>query len=867
MEVSGGAGGPPGRARTGRDLAIAAVLFVSTFAALWASPVQHQSDSRYALLLSETLLRTGRFSLDAHLAAASPRHEGYNLERVAGHVYYLPPPGTSVLSIPFVLALRAFGVSALDRDGRYDPVGEYRAQRIIASALMAALTVLFYRTARLALPISWSLVVALSASFGTQVWSTASRALWSDTWSIALLGYVVWRVAALEVSGRPIRPELLATLLALVFFARPTGAAHALVVFLYVARYHRALLPRLAATGLAWMGVFLAYSWVNFGRALPSYYRFWNLGTSAGWQPLLANLVSPSRGLLLCVPLAGVAVYFAIRYQRALAPALRRLTVLGLAGIVGQLAILAFWYAWWAGHSYGARFTTGTVPWLALLAMAGVRGALDSSRRPTAHRVAVRVERIVAAALVAASVFIQARGALSAATQRWNWRPNDVDRHPDRVWDWRYPQWLAGLAPYPGRTVFPPLAPGEPLLLGPPAADAYLRDGWGVPEEEMRWSEERTARIQFTASRSGPLVLRMRMRPGPAWEDSGSLPLTLELNGRALADWKVRPGLAVYSVPLADVEGKQFLTLRTPDMPTGRTRGDPRPLRAGVEWLRLDPFPPLRPGVAVPVGEPAADPYVGEGWGHPEGTYRWTVAPFASFHLAPEGLRAGVLRMRLHPYPASARGTGQRVYVSVNGDLAATLALRDTDTVRHAVPLPAGLRGADTIVLEMPDARPLGAGGSDNRQLGVAVHSFELDPFPLLVPGAALDLSAPPAEAFLGDGWDDPDAGARSTTGLTADLLFAADPSASTRVALAMEPYPGIAAPQRVRLTLNGQSLGTVTLAERGRRSYEVQLHKGSLLGQNVLRLAFPDARTPAPGGAGPHRVLAVRVASLELRP
>jgi hypothetical protein len=856
-----------GGRRLTRDHAVAAALGVVTFAIFFASPVRHASDARYTLLVSEQLLRRGTLRLDDYFSpamAGEPGKATYNLERSGQHVYFRPAPGGAILSVPFVPMLRLLGMSAVDGQGRYDPAGDLRAQAMIAALLMAALTVFFYATARLLLPMGWSVAVALSGSLGTQVWSVASRALWSHTWEIALIGCVVWLLARFEVRGRRVSPVWLAALLAAAFLTRATAAGHAVAVTAYVVLFHREMLPRLLLTGVALLMGFVSSSLVIYGRPMPLSYYVWQRA-APGWMPLAAALVSPSRGLLVCVPLVLLVSGLLARYRRDVPS--RPLLVLGMLGILLQVLPAGAIRIWWAGQSYGPRLTTGAVPWLVLLGVLAVRARLDATAR-TGAGVRTRPTSVLPlAGMAALSVFIHARGALSESTQRWNLRPMDIDASPGRVWDWRYPQWLAGLAPHPGRWVFPVVAVGEPLRLGPAPANVYLREGWGVADEDVRWSEERTARIQFTSSASGPLVLRMRMCPGPAWEESVGLPLTLELNGRTLAAWTVPRGLAVYSVPLPSVEGRQVLELKTPDMPARVPRGDPRPLRVGVEWLRLDRFSPLRPGVSVPVGERAADVYVGAGWGHPEGTYRWTVAPRASLHFAPEGLTAGVLRMRLHPFPASARGTGQRVYVSVNGQIAGTLALRDTAAVVHAVPLAAGLRGADTIVLETPDAKPLAGGNSDIRQLGVAVHWFKLDPFPSLVPGTAMNLAAPLADTFLGDGWGEADGGARPATALTADVLFAADPSTSKRVALTMEPHPMVAGTQRVRMALNGQPLGTVTLAQRGRRTYELDLPNGALGRQNVLRLAFPDARVPPPDAGGSHRALAVRVNSLELRP
>jgi hypothetical protein len=853
-----------------RDHAVAAALGLATFAVFWASPVQQPSDARYTLLVTESLLRTGLSSLEDHLTYG--RADTYNVERVGRHLYYMPPHGGAVFSIPFVLALRPFGISALDSQGRYDPAGELRAQRIIASALMAALTVVFFRTARLLLPTGGSLLVALSAALGTQVWSTASRALWSDTWSIALLGYVVWRVAAWELEDRPIRPEVLATLLAAVFFARPTGAAHVLVVTGYVALCRRRLLPRLIATGAAWMAGFVAYSWMLYGRPLPSYYRFWHLGTSAGWRPLVANLLSPSRGLLVCVPLVPVVLYLIVRYRGTLGASARRLAVMAVAGVCGQFLILALWYAWWGGHSYGARLTTGTVPWIALLAAIALRGALDARRSGAVAPLTSRFEAAVATALVVGSVFIQARGALAHATQLWNVRPANVDEHPERVWDWRYPQWLAGLLPLPRRTDFPRLAVGTTLSLGPTPADQYLREGWSFPEEELRWSDASQASLEFAVPAPGPLVLRMKMRPGPAWSEVGGQRLDVELNGHTVARRTlVRQEAAVFAAGLGPhVEEHNTLVFSTPEMPVARApRADPRPLRTGVYWLRLDAYPRLRPGVALGLGREEAGPYLGEGWGEAAVDYRWTVGRRAEVFVAPEDVRAAILRMRMHPDTSSARGSGQRVFVSLNGELAGTLALRDGAARVHSFPLPRGLRGADTIALELPDARAPDGSGSDPRALGVGVSWFRLDPFPLLPSGIRLDLGGPSSEPFLGDGWGDREGPTRWTTGLSADIFFAAEPLPATRLVLTVEPFlHGRLSAQRVRFDLNGQPLGVLTLARAGRQPYELALPLGAVQRENVLRLSFPDARSPASLGAGDdRRLLGLRGGAMELRP
>src|SRR6266850_4268936 len=193
--------------RSRRDALIAAAVFVGTFTIFATSRVHQFGDSYYSMLLSEHLLTRGSFVLDEHfrLPLDPARYPGlniapggypYQIERVDAHAYYRFAVGSSILSLPLVAALRAVGVSTIRGDGTYDQGGEKRIQALLASLLMAGLAAVFFATARLLLPAGWSLAAALVGALGTQVWSTAALALWSDTWGIFLLGALVWMLLA-----------------------------------------------------------------------------------------------------------------------------------------------------------------------------------------------------------------------------------------------------------------------------------------------------------------------------------------------------------------------------------------------------------------------------------------------------------------------------------------------------------------------------------------------------------------------------------------------------------------------------------------------------------------------------------------------
>jgi hypothetical protein len=82
--------------------------------------------------------------------------------------------------------LDAAGLSAIDSKGNYNFPGERGVQKIISSGLMAIVVCIFFETSSMLLPWRWSLIVTIGAGFGTQIWSTATRALWSNTWEVFL---------------------------------------------------------------------------------------------------------------------------------------------------------------------------------------------------------------------------------------------------------------------------------------------------------------------------------------------------------------------------------------------------------------------------------------------------------------------------------------------------------------------------------------------------------------------------------------------------------------------------------------------------------------------------------------------------------
>ena len=503
-------------ASSSTDFIVGGLIFLIALLVFWFSPVHQVSDSDFSMLLSQNLLEHGTFKLDRYVDAHSQpvAHKDYvevgsrQLELVNDHVYYFFPPGSSVLSLPYVALLGAFGINPKDESGTY---GEMRIQTSLAALLMAALAFVFFFTARLLLHTLWSSIIALGGVFGTQVWSTASRGLWSHTWELLLIGIVIPLLVANETGERKLKPVLLGSLLTWAYFVRPTSSIAMVAIAVYLFLDQRRSLVWYASTLAAWLAGFVAYSWHNFSKLLPSYYAANRLDFSVFKIALAGNLISPSRGLLIYVPWICFTAYLLVRYRRSLD--CRRIIWLSLTVVLGNLIVVSAFTHWWGGVSYGPRLTTDLLPWLVLLTILGVRAMLHARAQGNVSAPLWKIELAAGALHLAHSVFTNGRGATSVSTLRWNDYPKDDAGMEAKIWDWKQAQFLAGLvAPSPPQ-YYPELSGNYRIDLATTEADKYLWQGWGRPEAGFRWTDGKEANVVFALDASGDVDLRIHMAP------------------------------------------------------------------------------------------------------------------------------------------------------------------------------------------------------------------------------------------------------------------------------------------------------------------------------------------------------------------
>ena len=427
------------------------LLFLSLLAVYYLYPVVVANDSLYTMLVSEHFLLTGNLALDEHFSphvdsSAYPRvRAGRVLPRhvrpYRGHLYYLYPPGTPVLSAPLVGLMRVlFDESTVGEDGRYLVQTDRLWQKRVAALVTAATGLVIYFVASLILTPAASFAVALAAGLSTQFWSTASRGMAAHTWLVLELSLVLYLLVRWRVRGAPLRPVLLGTLLSAAFFTRPTAAAIILPLTVYVLARDRRQGAWLVSTGAVWLTLLVAHSYSSYGQPLPPYYlRATSLSLANIPVALAGQLISPSRGLFVYVPLTVLALYLVVRNWRFLTHSDLVLAVLTAIGI--QTVAIAMWTNWWGGSSYGPRFLTDLIP---LYAVVGIAGYAAMRRRLSSpnHGRPVVVWFLV---LTLLGAVINGAGALTVRGRRWNVGPPSIAARPSRAFDWNRSQIMCAL--------------------------------------------------------------------------------------------------------------------------------------------------------------------------------------------------------------------------------------------------------------------------------------------------------------------------------------------------------------------------------------------------------------------------------------
>lgn len=424
---------PTCRQRLRTDIVLATFLLCCAFAVVRLSPVRRahwstKSDPYGCLLTSQSILEHGTIRLDAYgTPEALSAAYGYRVRSQGSHTRYYFPLGTSLLAVPAVAAGKTLGWDM--RVAHFDRV----LQGWLAAMFLGLIALGAYVLCRARHDPLPAAILAMLFVFGTSLSSTCGSALWSFN------AEVLFMLAALCLllhcpdtpRGRNVLWPALGVCMFLSYLCRPSAAVFAAVVTacLFLRRprvgWRVCLVLLVCLLGLA------AFSLREYGAILPPYYRVSRLaGSDTFLRALGANLVSPSRGILVFSPFFVPVLFVGLlRFRES--PALLAAAWLWMAL---ELVAVSRFPHWWAGHSYGPRILTDAVPAVLLVAV------LTAPTRAGALFKAYWVT-VVCLGLVSALIHT-GQGLGNECTARWNIYP-EIDRHPELVLDWRYPQWAA----------------------------------------------------------------------------------------------------------------------------------------------------------------------------------------------------------------------------------------------------------------------------------------------------------------------------------------------------------------------------------------------------------------------------------------
>nr|WP_298165448.1 hypothetical protein [uncultured Pseudomonas sp.] len=468
-----------------------------------------RSDPRGTLLVSQALAQHGTLKLDVYGKPLLDSY-GYVIQRKAGHFYHYFPLGTALLSAPFVAVANALGFD-MTRD-------EHLVQMALTALAALLIAFILYRTARLYLPRTPSLLLTGLCWFGSSLASTVGTALWSHDYALVFssaaiflllsrpvqtLGSATQAIAQQPVSRRPpelLRPLLIGACLFLAYLCRPTLALLApfLLLYYFIQDRKSSLLAALTL-GLLLLA-FMGWSIGEFAQILPDYYLPKRLEGGEFATALYANLLSPARGLLIFSPFIAVSLLLtlvlAVRNK-----ALLSLSLISLAWPTAHLLSISQFPHWWAGWSFGPRLLVDALPGL-YVGLFSALGALRQRRR-------LAYAALLGSGLLAIPINTY-QALFNPYGMHWNVEPN-VDLYPEYLFDWRYPQFLHNEARHERRLsefYSRQLPKVTGLIEVSYDSEQAAFDSFYELEPGFRWSEGRAAKLHLVLDGQTQQALR-----------------------------------------------------------------------------------------------------------------------------------------------------------------------------------------------------------------------------------------------------------------------------------------------------------------------------------------------------------------------
>ncbi|MBK8934657.1 MAG: hypothetical protein IPM76_20530 [Chloroflexi bacterium] len=495
--------------------AVLALCALFIFGLHYFSPISYNgSDARYSLYVTQELARTGSLRLDSlEDAWGTAVRQDYRLRQIDGHVYYYFPIGSSLFSLPFVWGANRLGIFV------DSPLQEDALQNFIAACVSALIFLAVYGVFRSALGRQLSLLAALATMLGSAFSSSLGTGLWTLNFAALFVLAALWLLLRADSGQSPtVHPVWLGGLLFAAYLTRPTTAVFIVLTFVYLLWRKRREAGLTAVTAVGLLLLFVIYTRTTMGLWLPPYYLPQRLAGSGVPVPIVLYglLFSPGRGLFTFSPMFLLVLLLAAWKWRALRQ--EPFYGLALAWIGLHTATLLRFEHWWGGHSFGPRLLTDIVPAFMLLTIVFAR-QWPAGLRPSRQRWLMGLGVVS----VMFSVYVNSyAGLYQVATAVWNITP-DIDRAPQYLFNWRYPQFTATTATNCAKvTEF-----HRQRLASGAAALAPYQPGAAITWQDARPNESLKRDPQWYL----PAAQRRTDSSTPVFEDPQKLFLPLVMNG------------------------------------------------------------------------------------------------------------------------------------------------------------------------------------------------------------------------------------------------------------------------------------------------------------------------------------------------
>jgi hypothetical protein len=420
-------------------------VVISFFIIAYISPNSSAGgDSYMSLLVSQAILEKGTIQLDDYRAEMPDIFvQNYRTYETADHVYYAYPIGSSLLAVPLVQVFNWLG-----HDMRL-PAEDAWGQNVVSALVVVGVLLLVYGIGRFYLSPAVSLFVAAVCVAGSSMMSTLAAAASSLGVTVLFVLTALWLLLYLERQPTArLAPFALGLVLFGAYFCRPTTAVFIAVTCLYLLWRRRDVFWKTAVTAFVLLLLFSWHAQREYGLLLPPYYLPQQLGGLQGFYEgeatpfpiaLYGLLFSPSRGLFVYSPIFLVVVLGVVgnvwRMEKE-----RPLLWLALTWLTLHIIMVARFWNWWGGFSFGPRLLTDMLPALVLLTVLLVHHFLN---RVSPRGVWLGTAVFFIAAIV--SITIHSYIGLfnrELVMTHGNIIPPHVDKAPELLFDWPYAQFM-----------------------------------------------------------------------------------------------------------------------------------------------------------------------------------------------------------------------------------------------------------------------------------------------------------------------------------------------------------------------------------------------------------------------------------------